>query len=334
MSWKTLKKRRYMISVTPIEYLTRVTDHLGGPKLYIKRDDISTLAGGGNKTRKLEYLVADALDKGADILITCGAYQSNHARLTLAAARKEGLKCRLILKDPNGFGSASAHASGNLFLDRLMNADKIQFLPKEADLSEALEEEVVKCLERDENPYGIPLGGSNALGAMGYVDCAFEIAAFEASTGLEFDYVIVPVGSGGTQAGLVAGLKEAGSNAKVIGMNVLMEKSHQEPAVWKLVREIQIQYGVGLSAIKEDVISMDEGLGAGYAMPTEGMIESVRLLAEKEGILLDPTYTGKAFSGLMSLIRKGFFRKEDRILFVHTGGSVALFEHQNWFIND
>lgn len=326
-----LKKRSYMMAPTPIEPLSRISSLLGGPQLYIKRDDISTLAGGGNKSRKLEYLVADALERGADTLVTCGAYQSNHARLTLAAARREGLRCHLILKDPNGFGRANEQASGNLFLDRLMGADKIHFLPKEADLSEALEEEVVKCLELGLNPYGIPLGGSNALGAMGYVDCASEIAAYEVSESIPFDYVILPIGSGGTQAGLVAGLKEAGSNARVIGMDVLMRKEYQEPAVWKLVRDVQSQFGLGLTANREDVACKDEGLGDGYALPTEGMIEAVRMLAMLEGVLLDPTYTGKAFAGLVTLIRAGHFKKTDRILFVHTGGAMALFEHQSWF---
>ena len=334
MTFKKPMKRKYMQGTTPIEALKRTSEILGGPALYIKRDDLSLLAGGGNKSRKLEYLVADALRKGAKTLVTCGAYQSNHARLTLAAAKREGLKCHLVLSDPTGHGRADETASGNLFLDRLMGADKIILKPKETDLFEALDEEVAICTEAGLEPYAITLGGSSVLGCLGYVDCALEIAAHEISSKEEFDYIVVPVGSGGTIAGLVAGLKEAGSQAKVLGMNVLMKKVTQEPRIWKLVQGIADVYKVGSGAAQEDIRCFDDGLGPGYALPTDEMIEAVSLLAENEGILLDPTYTGKAFAGLLSLIRSGFFKPEDKVLFIHTGGSPALFEHQEWFVGD
>lgn len=334
MTFKKPVKRKYMLGTTPVEMLKRTSETLGGPALYIKRDDISLLAGGGNKSRKLEYLVADAMRKGADTLVTCGAYQSNHARLTLAAARKEGLKCHLVLSDSTGHGRSDEDASGNLFLDRIMGADKILLMPKDTNLLHALDEEVASCAANGLQPYAITLGGSSVLGCLGYVDCALEIAAHEISNKVEFDYVVVPVGSGGTMAGLVAGLRETGSRAKVLGINVLMKKSTQEPRIWQLIRELADIYKVGRAAVQDDVQCFDDGLGPGYALPTDEMIEAVRLLAEKEGILLDPTYTGKAFAGLISLIRKDFFKPEDKVLFIHTGGSPALFEHQGWFVGD
>jgi D-cysteine desulfhydrase len=322
-----------MLGPTPIEALRRASDYFGGPELYIKRDDFSILAGGGNKTRKLEYLVADALDQGADTLVTCGAHQSNHARLTLAAARKEGLRCHLILSDPTGHSRGTLDASGNLFLDRLMGAERILLKPKDVDLFKALEEETARCIAEGHKPYPIPLGGSNALGALGYAECGMEIADYEAKTGAVFDYVVAPAGSGGTLAGLIAGLREAGSQARVLGMNVLMGKAAQEALIFRLICELQETYHLGRSVQEMDVECYVEGLGPGYALPTSGMKEAVRVLAEKEGILLDPTYTGKAFAGLAELIRGGMFRPQDRVLFVHTGGSPALFEHQDWFMN-
>ncbi|SCZ76408.1 D-cysteine desulfhydrase family protein [Acidaminobacter hydrogenoformans] len=332
MTFKRPIKRKYMLGTTPIEPLKRTSALLKGPELFIKRDDLSLLAGGGNKSRKLEYLVADALRKGADTLVTCGAYQSNHARLTLAAAKREGLKCHLVLSDPTGHGRGAAEASGNLFLDRLLGADKIILKPKDTDLFQALDDEVDACTDAGLKPYAITLGGSSVLGCLGYVDCALEIAAHEISIKEEFDYIVVPVGSGGTMAGLIAGLREAGSKAKVLGINVLMKKVTQEPRIWQLVQQIADLHKIGASAVEEDVQCFDEGLGEGYALPTDEMREAVKLLAEKEGILLDPTYTGKAFAGLIALIRNGFFKPEDKVLFIHTGGSPALFEHQDWFV--
>lgn len=332
MTYKKPLKRKYMLGTTPVEALKRTTEILGGPELYIKRDDICILAGGGNKSRKLEYLVADALRKGANTLVTCGAYQSNHARLTLAAAKREGLRCHLVLSDPTGDSRSNDQASGNLFLDRLMGADKLVLKPKNTDLLEALDDEVDHCAEAGLAPYAITLGGSNVLGALGYVDCALEITAHEISSKEEFDYIVVPVGSGGTIAGLIAGLRETGSKAKVLGMNVLMKKMTQEPRIWQLVQSMADLYKVGATAVEEDVQCFDDGLGPGYALPTDEMREAVKLLAENEGILLDPTYTGKAFAGLISLIRRDFFKPEDKVLFIHTGGSPALFEHQEWFV--
>ena len=334
MTYKRPIKRKYMLGTTPIEPLKRVSELLKGPELYIKRDDLSLLAGGGNKSRKLEYLVADALRKGADTLVTCGAYQSNHARLTLAAARREGLRCHLVLSDPTGHSRGEAEASGNLFLDRLMGADKIVLKPKDTDLFQALDDEVDACTDAGLKPYAITLGGSSVLGCLGYVDCALEIAAHEISIKDAFDYIVVPVGSGGTMAGLIAGLREAGSKAQVLGMDVLMKKVTQAPRIWKLVQEIGDLYKVGTTAVEEDIQCFDEGLGEGYALPTEEMREAVKLLAEKEGILLDPTYTGKAFAGLIALIKDGYFKAEEKVLFIHTGGSPALFEHQDWFVEN
>lgn len=320
-------RRRYMHGPTPIEKMERLSRELGGPTLYIKRDDLLMgLTAGGNKVRKLEFLVADALAQGADTLITTGAVQSNHCRLTLAAAVKEGLKCRLVLEERVP-GSYDPKASGNNFLFELLNVEKIRVVPSSASLAEELEKEAADLRSEGRKPYIIPGGGSNPIGALGYVLCSLEICWQALELGMSFDYVVVASGSGGTHAGLLVGFEAMQSRVQVLGISVRFPKPEQEGRIHDLANRTAKLLRLNGNIPKQSVICFDDYVGPGYSLPTAEMVQAVRLVASKEGILLDPVYTGKAMAGLFDLIRRGYFRRTDNILFVHTGGWPALFAY-------
>lgn len=327
MNLARFPRRRYTAGPTPIERLPQFSAALGGPQIYIKRDDLLGLAAGGNKTRKLEFLVAEALAQGADTLITCGAIQSNHCRLTLAAAVKEGLKCRLVLEERVP-GSYDPEASGNNFLYRLLGVEKVTVVPAGSNMTKAMQEVSGELAAEGRRAYIIPGGGSNPLGATGYVACAQEIEAQIFEQGLDFQYLLCASGSAGTHAGLVTGLYGCNMNIPVIGINVSRSKVSQEELVYGLVRETSRHVGLNFEIPREAVTCFDDYVGPGYSLPTPGMAEAVKLLARTEGILLDPVYTGKAMAGLIDLVRKGFFPGDSRVLFVHTGGSPALYVYQ------
>lgn len=326
MNLNRFPRREYLSGPTPIEKLSRLSEVLGGPDIYIKRDDISGMALGGNKLRKLEFLVADALSQGADTLITCGAIQSNHCRLTLAAAVKEGLKCQLVLKE-NVPGSYNPQASGNNLLFNLLGAEKVKVIPadKKADMGLEMQELARMLAAEGRKAYIIPLGGSNALGAMGYAACALEILCQSWSSRVNFDYIVSPSASSGTHAGLLAGFWGMSSDVPVIGINVLQKNDRQKDLVYDLAQKVAAEAGAHATLPRESVVCFDEYLGEGYSLPTAGMVEAVRMLASMEGILLDPVYTGKTMAGLIDLTRKGFFKQGQNVLFLHTGGSPALF---------
>ena len=321
-------RRRYTEGWTPLERMPRLSKLLGGPDLFIKRDDLLGLAAGGNKTRKLEFLVADALARGADTLITCGAVQSNHARLTLAAAAKEGLKCRLVLEERVP-ASYKDDASGNNFLYQLLGVEAITVVPKGTDMAAAMQEVADEVAALGRKAYVIPGGGSNALGALGYVACAEEILAQTFALDIHLDHIVCASGSAGTQAGLVVGLVGNNSNLPLTGINVSRSREEQEPKVHALAEETAAILGVKGGIPREAVTCLGDWVGPGYSLPTPEMIEAVRTLAQVEGILLDPVYTGKAMAGLFGLIRRGVFRKSDQVLFVHTGGAPALYVYQH-----
>ena len=324
MNLAQFPRRRYTAGQTPIEKLARLSNELGGPTLYMKRDDLLGLAGGGNKTRKLEFLVADALACGADTLITCGAVQSNHCRLTLAAAVKEGLKCRLVLEERVA-GSYNPEAGGNNFLYRLLGVEKIKVVPGGSDMAAAMQQVADELAAEGRKAYIIPGGGSNPIGATGYVACAEEILGQLFEQALKMDHVVCASGSTGTHAGLVTGFYGNNSNIPVIGINVSRKKQQQEEMVYRLVKQTAAHVGIDAVIPQDAVLCFDEYVGPGYSRPTPQMAEAVRLLARLEGILMDPVYTGKAMAGLIDLVRKGYFKKEENILFVHTGGSPALY---------
>ncbi|MFH0786324.1 MAG: D-cysteine desulfhydrase [Pseudomonadota bacterium] len=327
MNLARFPRRRYTPGPTPIEKVPRFTAALGGPEIYIKRDDLLGLAAGGNKTRKLEFLVAEALSQGADTLITCGAIQSNHCRLTLAAAAKEGLKCRLVLEERVP-GSYHPQASGNNFLYRLLGVEQIRVVPGGSDMPQEMEKVAAELAAEGRRGYLIPGGGSNPVGATGYVACAQEIQDQTFEQGLVIDTVVCASGSTGTHAGLVVGFYGCNLNIPVLGMNVSRPKDLQEELVYSLVQETARHVGVIGGIPRAAVTCFDDYVGPGYSLPTAAMAEAVRLLARTESILLDPVYTGKTMAGLIDLVRKGYFKKDSRILFIHTGGSPALYVYE------
>jgi D-cysteine desulfhydrase len=332
MNLAQFPRRRYTPGETPLEKAPRLTEALGGPDIYIKRDDLLGLAAGGNKTRKLEFLVADAIAQGADTLITCGAVQSNHCRLTLAAAVKEGLACRLVLEERVP-GAYDPEATGNNFLFNLMGVERVTVIPSGSDMMKAMGEVADEVKAEGRHAYVIPVGGSNPIGATGYVACAQEIMAQTFEQGINIDYVVCASGSAGTHAGLVTGLYGCNMNVPVLGINVSRKKQDQEELVYDLVRRTAQHVGLNHEIPREAVTCFDEYVGPGYSLPTPEMAEAVRLVARTEGILLDPVYTGKTMAGLIDLVRKGFFNKDDTVLFVHTGGSPALYVYQDYLLN-
>jgi len=328
MNLAKFPRRRYTQGYTPIEKLHRLSAELGGPEIYMKRDDLLGLAGGGNKTRKLEFLVAEAITRGADTLITCGAVQSNHCRLTLAAAVKEGLKCRLVLEERVA-GSYNPEAAGNNFLFRLMGVEKIKVVPGGSDMPAAMQELADEVAASGGKAYVIPGGGSTPVGATGYVACAEEILSQAFEQSLNIDRIICASGSTGTHAGLITGFFGNNSNIPVIGINVSREKKVQEQMVYDLVKQTAKHVGVTSEIPRKAVVCFDEYVGPGYSLATPEMAEAVRMLARLEGILMDPVYTGKAMAGLIDLVRKKYFDVNEKVLFVHTGGSPALYVYMN-----
>ena len=327
MNLAQFARRRYTPGATAIEAMPHLTKALGGAELFIKRDDQLGLTGGGNKTRKLEFLVADALAQGADTLITVGAVQSNHCRLTLAAAVREGLKCRLVLEQrvPDSY---DPQASGNNFLFDLLGVEAVTVVKLGDDLQAAMEQVAADLAAEGRKGYIIPGGGSNALGALGYVACAEEILAQSFASGVAFDRIVVASGSAGTHSGIVAGLVGNSAAIPVTGINVRRPRAEQEGNVHKLAVAVAELAGV-VPEITPDLIECrDEWVGPGYSLPTPEMVEAVRMFASLEGVLLDPVYTGKAAAGLIGLVRSGEIAKGERVLFVHTGGSPALYAYQ------
>jgi L-cysteate sulfo-lyase len=316
---------------TPLEPMENLSKHLGGPKLWIKRDDCTGLSTGGNKTRKLEYLMADALAQGADTVITQGATQSNHARQTAAAAAKLGLACHVLLEDRTGYTDPAYTRSANVLMDKLHGA-AVSRRPGGADMQaemEALAEDLRKSGKR---PYVIPGGGSNPVGALGYVGAALELVAQAAAMDLWIDHVVHATGSAGTQAGLVAGLVALNSGIPVLGIGVRAAREQQEANVLALAQRTAGHLGLPAGVVRAEHVKANcDYVGQGYGIPTQGMVEAVKLLAEKEGILLDPVYSGKGMAGLIDLIGRGHFKPEENVVFIHTGGAVGLFGYPDAF---
>lgn len=326
MELSAVPRRQYSDGATPIEHLPRLSELLGGPHIYIKRDDQLGLAAGGNKTRKLEYLVADALASGADTLITTGAVQSNHCRLTLAAAVREGLRCRLVLEERLP-GSYDPAASGNNLLITLMGPDDVSIVPGGSDIDSALRQAAQEVEAEGGIPYVIPSGGSTPLGAMGYVAGAAEILEQCRAQSLDLDQLICPSGSGGTQAGLVAGFGSRGQHISVTGISVRADRADQLAKVHTLAQGALNLIG-DENAVRDGVVVVrDEYVGPGYSLPSDDMVEAVHLMARTEGILLDPVYTGKAAAGMIDMIRNEEFGANENLLFLHTGGLPGLYAY-------
>jgi len=302
---------------TKIEALPRLSAALQGPRLYVKRDDQTGLAFGGNKTRKLEYLLAEARGQEADLLITAGAVQSNHCRQTVAAASRFGFDCILVL-----FGDPPEPPDGNHLLFYLLGA-KIVFTDRE-NVKNKLEEVYQKALKDGRKPYLIPYGGSNPTGAMGYVNAMLELTQQDPTP----DWIIFPSSSGGTQAGMMVGGRISGYTGKILGISVDEPASALKANVAKLAADTAASLGKDWKFTEDEVLVNDDYTGGGYAVMGEPEIEAIRLFAQKEALLLDPVYTGRAAAGLIGLIRKGFFDTSDTVLFWHTGGGPALFANK------
>ena len=327
MNLARFPRRRYTPHPTAIEKLAHLTAELGGPEIWIKRDDLTGLTGGGNKTRKLEFLVADALAQGADTLITQGAVQSNHCRLTLAAAVREGLKCRLVLEQRVP-GSYDPHASGNNFLFDLLGAEAVTVVDAGTDMEAAMRQVADDLTAEGRRGYVIPGGGSNPMGALGYVVCAQELLTQGFDMGVAFDHLVCASGSAGTHAGLLVGLLGCNADMPLTGINVRRPRPEQEGNVHRLAEGTASLLGLP-AAPREAVVALDRWVGPGYSIPTDEMVEAVRMLARLEGVLLDPVYTGKAMAGLIGLVREGAFKRGERVLFIHTGGWPALYAYQD-----
>ncbi len=315
---------------TPLEPMERLTEVLGGPKLWVKRDDCTGLATGGNKTRKLEFLMGDALAQGADTVITQGAVQTNHGRQTAAIAAKLGLKCIILLEDRVDTDDPDYHRNGNVFLDRMFGAE-LRSYPGGGDMNAEMNPVADEIRAKGGKPYVIPGGGSNNVGALGYVNCAIELTHQANEQGLRMDHIVHATGSAGTQAGLVSGLEAMNTHVPVMGVGVRIPGKPQEEKVFGLASDVVEKLGVRGGIDRSAVVAIGDYVGEGYGIATEGMIEAIKLFAQHEGILLDPVYSGKGAAGLIDLIRKGQFSKDDNIVFLHTGGSVGLFGYRQTF---
>ena len=316
---------------TPLEPMTRLSAALGGPNLWIKRDDCTGLSSGGNKTRKLEFLMADALQNKVDTIITLGGTQSNHARQTTAIAAKMGMECHLLLENPTGRDDEAYVYGGNVLLDQL-HGSAISKLPFGADINAAAEDLAQQLRDNGKNPYIIPVGGSNEIGALGYVNAALELTTQANDRSLQIDHLVHATGSAGTQAGLLVGMEGINSGIPVYGVNVSRPRQEQEEIVFDLTQRTAVYLGLNSDVVKrEKVIANGDYFGDGYGLPTPAMVEAVKMAARYEGILLDPVYSGKGFSGLIDLIRKGHFKQGENVVFLHTGGSVSLFAYPEIF---
>jgi len=305
---------------TPVHALPRLSEKLGGPRLFVKRDDQTGLATGGNKTRKLEFLLADALDRHMDTLITHGAPQSNHARQTAAAAAKTGMKCVLVLR-----GQPQPGRQGNLLLDELLGAE-IRWAAREA-VEATMTETANELSVKGYSPYLIPYGGSNPIGATGYVAAMEELMEQAKQMNLHFDRIVFASSSSGTQAGLAVGAKATRYTGQVLGISVDEKREDLQTKAARLATETAAHLGQIMKFTPGDIHVNADYLGAGYAVLGEPEREAIRLAAQTEGLLLDPVYTGRAFAGMMDLIRKGSIRHDETVLFWHTGGTPALFAY-------
>jgi D-cysteine desulfhydrase family pyridoxal phosphate-dependent enzyme len=307
---------------TPLEPLPRFSEALGGPSVWIKRDDQTGLATGGNKARKLEFLVADALAQGATTLITAGAPQSNHARQTAAAAARCGLRCILVL---GGGPPTQARQGGNVLLDGLMGAD-IRWVG-DRDRAEAMAHVAAEVTAAGQRPYIVPYGGSNAFGASGYVAALEELSEQLADRSLLLDHVVFASSSGGTQAGLCVAAKALDFPAQIVGISVDEEAGRLQAKLAVLASETADHLGLGLNFEPDEFIVNDEYCAAGYGVVTPTEKAALRLLAQTEGILVDPVYTGRALAGMIDLIGLGAFDATETVCFWHTGGTPALFAY-------
>ena len=312
---------------TPLEFMPRMSESLGGPRLWIKRDDCTGLATGGNKTRKLEFLIADAIEKGADMLVTQGAVQSNHVRQTAAAACKFGLDCHALLERRVPGREDDYETTGNVLFDQIFGTS-LEFRPAGLDMNAEALAVTEKLAAAGRKPYFIPGGGSNEIGALGYVSCAYELLDQIKANDLDVGWIVLATGSAGTHAGMLAGLHAAGSTIPVMGISVRQPEDKQIAAVHKLTVLTASQ--LTDTPIGVEKVIVDDGyVGAGYGQPTQGTLDAINLIARREGLLFDPVYSGKGLAGMIGLAGQNFFESDKDVIFLHTGGAAALFAYGN-----
>jgi len=312
---------------TPLEFMPRMSESLGGPRLWIKRDDCTGLATGGNKTRKLEFLIADAIEKGADMVVTQGAVQSNHVRQTAAAACKFGLDCHALLERRVPDRADDYETTGNVLFDQMFGTS-LEFRPAGLDMNAEAMAVTEKLAAAGRKAYFIPGGGSNEIGALGYVSCAYELLEQIKANKLDVGWIVLATGSAGTHAGMLAGLHAAGSTIPVMGVSVRQPEDKQIAAVHKLAVLTAAQLTDTPLGV-EKVIVDDGYVGAGYGQPTQGTLDAINLIARREGLLFDPVYSGKGLAGMIGLAGQNFFESDKDVIFLHTGGAAALFAYGN-----
>lgn len=316
-------QKLHLVDETPIQYLPNISQELG-IEMYIKRDDLTPFGAGGNKLRKLEYLVQDALDRGATMLITVGGAQTNHGRLTAAVAAKYGLKCAIIAID-----DYPGEVSANILLDRIMDCDLILKADDGRDEDEQLDELCPKIIseyeEKGERVYFIPMGGSNELGALGYYDCAVELDRQAKKMGIEDARVIESVGSMGTFMGLYCGLKNEGSSLRLTGISISPFGSRKDRRIVEYFGQMKEKFDLAIDAVREDFDIQKDYTRGGYNNPCKEVREAIYLMARKEAILLDPCYTGKGFAGIIDMVRDGKMKPGEKVIFIHTGGFPGLY---------
>lgn len=331
MNFTQFPRRGYLQGATPLEAMPKLSKALGGKvNLYIKRDDLLPGAAGGNKTRKLDFCIGDAIEQGADTIITCGAVQSNHCRLTASWATKEGLECHLVLEE-RVEGSYKEDGSGNNFLFEMLGVKSKRVVKGGSDMMAEMEKTAEELKKEGKKPYIIPGGASSPTGALGYVACAEELMNQINVSGLKVDHIVVPSGSAGTHAGMVVGLAGTNANIPVSGVNVSRPKDVQEDIVYNLAAKTADLAKMKGGVDRDAVTCYDQYVGPGYSIPTDAMVEAVKLFSIEEAILLDPVYSGKAAAGLVDLVRKGVFEEGANVVFLHTGGSPALYAYLDTF---
>ncbi|MDR7483075.1 MAG: D-cysteine desulfhydrase family protein [Armatimonadota bacterium] len=318
-----LPRLRLATLPTPLEEMPTLSAYLGGPRLLVKRDDMTGLAFGGNKVRKLEYLLGDAVDRGCDVVVTVGAAQSNHARATAAAARRLGLDVVLVLA-----GDEPLERQGNLLLDVLFGAD-IRIVDTDDNyVLMGVVEDIARDLQRRGRvPYVMPPGGSAALGAAAYANAGLELLDQLNTRGVHADAIVHATGTGGTQAGLYAAFRLMQARMEIIGVSAGPSRDVVTARVRSLVEELCGLLGIDWRPHPDDIVVTDEYVGERYAVATPEGLDAIRLVARTEGLLLDPVYTGKAMAGLIDLVRRGRFRSDQSVVFWHTGGQPALFAY-------
>lgn len=313
---------------TPLQELPRFQKALRcKPRIFMKRDDLTQSGLGGNKNRKLDFIMADAISQGSDVVITLGGVQSNHCRQTLAVATQLGIECHLILQ-----GEKPAVKQGNLLYNTIVGA-KIHFVPEDGDMDEAARDLIAELEKQDRKPYLIPVGGSTPLGALGYVESTKEVIEQAEQLGVSLGHAFLATGSAGTQAGAEVEAREKCPSMKIHGVSVSRDAESQKKSVAQMTNRVYALLGVDKTVDPADIIVHDEYYGGKYAVPTEAGNDAIRLVAQIEAILLDPVYTGKAMSGMIDMLRKGLLDDAEAVLFFHTGGYPAVFAYAEHFQN-